>query len=75
MRKFEKYQQNLKYDNNFIYSYDTKVALIDRAQGTIVRVSWDVDGKTSSPTTTRHINYAAKELKLQLLQFNFQNNK
>ena len=30
MRYFKKYKQNLKYDNNFVYSYGTKVAIINR---------------------------------------------
>ena len=71
MRYFEKYQQNLKYDNNFVYSYDTKVAIIDRECKTLVKVKWNVGGKTSSPTTSRHINYASRELELDIVEFNF----
>ena len=29
MRTFEKYKQNLKADDNAIYSYNTKVAVIE----------------------------------------------
>ena len=71
MRYFKKYQQNLKYDNNFVYSYDTKVAIIDKQCKTLVKLKWDVDGKTSSPTTTKHINYASQELGLEVVEFNF----
>ena len=28
MKKFKKYTENLRYDNKYIYSYDTKVAEI-----------------------------------------------
>ena len=66
MRYFKKYQQNLKYDNNFVYSYNTKVAEISYAEG-----QWNVGGKTSSPTTSRHINYASRELELDIVEFNF----
>tara|TARA_R110002012_G_scaffold107391_1_gene249107 strand:+ start:72 stop:320 length:249 start_codon:yes stop_codon:yes gene_type:complete len=82
MRYFKKYQQNLKHDNNFVYSYDTKVAEISYAEGkgeyleafkngyygTLKKLAWNVDGKTSSPTTTRHINHAADQLNLLIVE-------
>ena len=70
MRTFERYQQNLKYDDKFIYSYDTKVAIIDKELGNLVKLKWKVDKMTSSPTTTKHINYASKELGLEVAEFN-----
>ena len=58
----EKYKQNLKVEGNKVYSYNTLVAEI--SGGIIKKVDWNVDGKTSSPTTSKHINYVAKELDL-----------
>jgi len=54
MRKFAKYQQNLSHDYEFIYSYKTKVAKITD-DGVVKLGYW-------SMTTSKHINYAAKEL-------------
>ena len=53
-KKFTRYKENLSYDNKFIYSYGTKVA--------------EIKGKTLVPlgywsqTTSKHINYAGREL-------------
>ena len=47
------------------------MAIIDKQCKTLVKLKWDVDGKTSSPTTTRHINYASQELGLEVVEFNF----
>jgi hypothetical protein len=58
-KKFTKYKENLSYDNKFIYSYGTKVA--------------EIKGKTLVPlgywsvTTSKHINYAGRELGLKVL--------
>ena len=62
---FKEYSKNLKYDNRFIYSYETKVAEIIGKD--LVKLEWEVDGKTSSQTTNKHINYAANELNLNLV--------
>jgi hypothetical protein len=59
---FKKYQQNLKVKNNNVYSYNTLVAKI--SGDLIKKVSWNVNGKTTSPTTNKHINYVAEELDL-----------
>jgi hypothetical protein len=59
MPKFKKYTENLSYDNKFVYSYGTKVAEI-KGQTLVKLGYW-------SMTTTKHINYAAKELGLKLL--------
>ena len=62
--RFEKYKQNLRQEGNYIISYDTKVAEI--INGELYKIDWNVGGKTSSPTTSKHINYAASELGLEI---------
>jgi hypothetical protein len=62
MRKFDKYKENLcivQYDGcDWIMSYTTRVAKIDYAEMTaIVQGYW-------SMTTSKHINYACKQLGL-----------
>ncbi|QDP59727.1 MAG: hypothetical protein Unbinned2990contig1001_47 [Prokaryotic dsDNA virus sp.] len=57
----EKYKQNLKVDNFYIYSYNTQVAKIDHINKTITKLKWNVGGRSSSPTTSKHINYVARE--------------
>jgi hypothetical protein len=64
-KTFAKHKANLKYDNKFVYSYDTKVAEI--VGNTLNLSSWSVGGKSKSPTTTRHINYAVDQLNLTLI--------
>ena len=74
MRYFEKYQQNLKVGNNGkVYSYNTLVARINRGETHLTLVDWNVNGKTSSPTTSRHINYLVEELDLEIVN-NFVDN-
>jgi hypothetical protein len=63
--QFEKYKQNLKVIGNNVYSYDTLVAEI--VAGKLYKVKWNVYGMTSSPTTSKHINYVARELNLELI--------
>tara|TARA_R110001606_G_scaffold238678_2_gene386697 strand:+ start:94 stop:285 length:192 start_codon:yes stop_codon:yes gene_type:complete len=60
MRTFEKYKQNLKADDNAIYSYNTKVAVIEPDR--IVQLAYH------SVTTQKHIRYAAEELNLRLIE-------
>jgi hypothetical protein len=56
LSKFKKYKDNLSYDSKFIYSYNTKVAEINHKNKVVVPLGyWSV-------TTSKHINYAAKEL-------------
>jgi len=55
MTIFEKYKKNLKTDDNYIYSYNTKVALIDHKNRTIYKLGY------WSMTTSKHINYVGKE--------------
>ena len=58
--KFIKYRQNLSHDDFFVYSYNTKVAEIDIENKTLWKLGY------WSSTTSKHINYAAKELNLRV---------
>ena len=50
-----------------VYSYNTLVAIIDQTKMTIKKTEWKVRGKTSSPTTSKHINYVARENNLTFI--------
>jgi len=63
MRKFNKYTKNLGYVDSFVYSYGNRVAVIDYKRC----VLWVLDC-CSRHTTTKHINYVAKELDLKVNQ-------
>ena len=63
MIKQTKHLNNLRTDNNFIYSYNTKVAKIDHINELVIVYDW------YSVTTTRHINYIAS-----LLNYNTKKN-
>ena len=73
MTTLKRYKQNLKVIDNKVYSYDTLVAKIKG--DTIYKVNWKVWVKgdildkeiTTSPTTSKHINYVAQELNLELI--------
>ncbi len=65
MKTFDRYKQNLKQIGNDIYSYDTQVAEIK--DGKLYKLKWNVYGMTSSPTTSKHINYVARELNLKVV--------
>lgn len=54
--KFSRYKKNLAFNNHFIYSYNTKVVEIDHDN-----FKFKVLGYWSK-TTSKHINYAVKEL-------------
>ena len=56
-----RYKQNLKVVDDEIFSYNTKVAVIDHANEYVIVVPWNVGGRTSSPTTSKHVNYVARE--------------
>ena len=56
MRIFDKHKVNLRLDGDKLYSYTTHVATVD-GDKLIVLGWWSV-------TTSRHINYAARELGL-----------
>ncbi len=65
MKTFDKYKQNLKQVDNNIISYDTVVAQIK--DNKLHLVNWYVPGVGShSPTTSRHINYVAQQLNLEI---------
>jgi hypothetical protein len=55
MRQFDKYKQNLRATDNYVYSYETKVAEIDHETRTIKPLGW------WSMTTSKHINYVGSE--------------
>ena len=66
MRTFEKYKQNLRQQGDKIWSYSTHVATIvydkDYHKSHLKQLGyWSV-------TTQKHINYAAKELNLELVK-------
>lgn len=65
MITLKRYKQNLKVIDNKVYSYDTLVAEINGDK--IKKVKWNVGGRSSSPTTSKHINYVANELNLELI--------
>ncbi len=70
---FSKYRQNLRQEGNKIISYKTHIATI---QGdSLKREAWEIvrtwngltERITSSPTTSKHINYIAEELNLNII--------
>jgi len=64
MKTFDRYKQNLKQVGDII-SYDTVVAQIK--DNKLHLVKWYVPGVGShSPTTSRHINYVAQQLNLEI---------
>jgi hypothetical protein len=65
MKTFDRYKVNLRQIGNDIYSYNTHVAEIK--DGKLYKLKWNVYGMTSSPTTTKHINYVANELNLEIV--------
>ncbi len=65
MKTFDRYKKNLRLIGNDIISYNTHVAEIK--DGKLYKLKWDVRGMTSSPTTTKHINYVARELNLEII--------
>lgn len=65
MKTFDRYKVNLKQIGNDIYSYNTHVAEIK--DGKLYKLKWNVYGMTSSPTTTKHINYVAQKLNLEIV--------
>ena len=67
MSKFDRYKQNLTRVGNDIYSYGTHVAEIK--DGKLYKLRWGVRGMSSSPTTSKHINYVANELNLTLVDY------
>lgn len=64
MRTFDKYKQNLRQQGDKIWSYSTHVATIiydkDYQPTHLKQLGW------WSQTTQKHINYAARELNLEI---------
>tara|TARA_R110000764_G_scaffold199550_2_gene284875 strand:- start:2386 stop:2589 length:204 start_codon:yes stop_codon:yes gene_type:complete len=66
MEKFNKYKQNLSLvreaGETFVKSYNTLVAKVDYQNSQMTQLGyWSV-------TTQKHINYAAKELSMDLIK-------
>ena len=54
--KLPRYQKNLKYNFDGLYSYNTRIALLDLPRRTITKLGrWSV-------TSTTHYNYARRFL-------------
>ena len=66
MKTFDRYKVNLRQIGNDIYSYDTHVA--EKIGDYLYKLKWNVRGMTSSPTTSKHINYVASELGLTIIE-------
>ena len=64
----KRYKQNLRVIGNDVISYNTHVAEI--VGNKLYKLKWNVNGMTSSPTTTKHINYVANELGLTIHEVN-----
>ena len=64
MRQFDKYKQNLRATDNYIYSYETKVAEIDHETKTIKPLGW------WSMRTSKHINYVGSEYGYEVQKVN-----
>jgi len=60
MQKFNRYKNNLKYDNNSVYSYNTIVGNIK--DNRLIALTYH------SKTTNKHVMYAAAKLNLELLR-------
>lgn len=56
----DRYKQNLHVYGDKVYSYSTHVATIDEANGLLIVHGW------WSRTTSKHINYVARELDLTI---------
>ena len=61
--KQQKYLDNLTVKGTDVISYVTKVAEIDHKNKQVIKIDWETsDGRSSSQTTSKHINYVASEL-------------
>ena len=58
----EKYKQNLFVSNDYIYSYNTKVAYIDHFVRKVFKLGY------WSQTTTKHTNYVANEMNYDVIE-------
>lgn len=57
-----RYRQNLKVVGCEVFSYNTKVAVIDSEAGELKQLGW------WSVTTQKHINYIGRELGLKVVR-------
>ena len=59
----KKYKKNLIVSNNYIYSYNTKVAYISSKLKKVIKIDYKFKFNnkiiTNSKTTSKHINYIA----------------
>ena len=62
MKKFDRYQANLKLVDDRVISYTTHVATVE---GDTLRILG-----TWSQTTTKHVNYVAAQLGLKKVYYN-----
>ena len=61
MRKFDRYKENLRVTDDHVYSYETKVAMIDDSNRAIMPLGyWSV-------TTSKHINYVASQYRYKVV--------
>jgi len=60
-----RYKQNLTVTGDVVTSYSTHVATISRPY--LITHAWKVGTMTTSPTTSKHINYVARELNLTVI--------
>jgi len=60
MRHLDRYKQNLRIIDNNVYSYNTNVATI--VNDKLIVLGW------WSVTTSKHINYVARELDLDIIR-------
>ncbi len=60
MIHLDRYKQNLHIKDNNVYSYNTNVATI--VNGKLIVLGW------WSVTTSKHINYVARELDLDIVR-------
>ena len=66
--KQQKYFDNLTVKGTDVISYVTKVAEIDHGNKQVIKLEWETsNGRSSSPTTSKHINYVASELDYEVV--------
>lgn len=65
MKKFDSFKKNLSYTNDDIYSYNTKVAIIEK--NIIIQLAY------YSVTTQKHLLYAARQLNLPIMTTKLRN--
>ena len=69
LSKLDKYRENLLVSDDAVFSYMTKVAEINHEKREITPIKWHVSGVgSSSPTTSKHINYVAKEYNYEVVR-------